>query len=142
MIAPNGFLMVAAAMSGLAALLHVGIIIFGAPWYRFFGAGEKMARLAESGSWYPAAITAGIAAVLAAWALFALSGAGVIHPLPFLKPALCTITVVYLLRGLVIVPLFLLARARATQFWVWSSAICLAYGLVHLIGLTQVWQRL
>lgn len=142
MIAPNGFLMVAAAMSGLAALLHVGIIIFGAPWYRFFGAGENMARLAESGSWYPAAITAGIAAVLAAWALFALSGAGLIHPLPFLKPALCAITVVYLLRGLVIVPLFLLARARATQFWVWSSAICLAYGLVHLIGLTQVWQRL
>ena len=142
MIVPNAFLMVAAVLSALAALLHVGIIIFGAPWYRFFGAGEKMARLAESGSWYPPAITLGIATVLAIWALFALSGAGVIRPLPFLKPALCAITAVYLLRGLVIVPLFLFAREHATLFWLWSSAICLVYGLIHLIGLTQVWQRL
>jgi len=40
----NTFLMIGAALSGLAALLHVGCILFGAPWYRFFGAGEKMAR--------------------------------------------------------------------------------------------------
>ncbi|MBC7983974.1 MAG: hypothetical protein H7Y02_08975 [Candidatus Obscuribacterales bacterium] len=54
---PNKFLIVGAALSAVAAMLHVGIIFVGAPWYRFFGAGEDMARKAEAGSWYPALIT-------------------------------------------------------------------------------------
>jgi len=39
----NLWLIVAAALSGLAALLHVAIVFGGGPWYRFFGAGERMA---------------------------------------------------------------------------------------------------
>lgn len=142
MVAPNKFLLTAASLSATAALLHVAIIFVGARWYRFFGAGEQMARLAESGHWYPPVITSGIALVLAIWALFALSGAGVVRPLPFVKPALCIITAVYLLRGLVIVPIFIFAQQQATPFWFWSSAICLMYGVVHLVGLTQVWSKL
>lgn len=138
----NGFLVAAAALSGVAAMLHIAIIFFGAPWYRFFGAGERMARLAESGHWQASAITTGIALVLATWALYALSGAGVVRPLPFVKPVLCIITAVYLIRGLAVVALFLFARQRATAFWFWSSAICCVYGTVHLIGLSQVWYRL
>ena len=30
--------------------VHVGCIVFGAPWYRFFGAGEKMAQMADAGN--------------------------------------------------------------------------------------------
>ena len=52
------------------------------------------------------------------------------------------ITAVYLLRGLAIVPLRWLAPDQVTPFLVWSSLICLGYGLVHLIGLRQVWARL
>ncbi|MGQ4584278.1 hypothetical protein [Lysobacter sp. F60174L2] len=36
-------------LNAIAALLHVGCIIFGASWYRFFGAGERMAQLASAG---------------------------------------------------------------------------------------------
>ncbi len=139
---PNTPLVVAACLSAVAALLHVGIVIGGAPWYRFFGAGERMASAAAAGRVYPAIVTLGIAAVLALWCAYALSGAGIIKPLPLLKLALVAITGIYLLRGLAIVPLLTIAHAESTPFLIWSSLVCIFYGAVHLLGLTQVWPRL
>ena len=135
-------LAVAGCLSAIAALLHVAIIFNGAAWYRFFGAGERMARAAEKGRWHPAIVTAGIAAVLASWSAYALSGAGVLPGLPLLRSALCAITAVYVLRGLVIVPALVMPRTAATRFWVWSSAICLVFGAAHLVGLVQRWDSL
>lgn len=140
--AANPLLILAAALSAIAALLHVGCIAFGAPWYRFFGAGERMARLAEAGSWRPAVITSVIVAILSVCALYALSGAGVVAPLPLLRPGLVAITAVYTLRGVAgLLYAAFGARAGAT-FWWWSSAICLGFGVVHIAGLLQVWPRL
>lgn len=138
----NSALIAGAALSALAAALHLGCIIFGAPWYRFFGAGERMAQLALAGSWYPAAVTTAIAAVLATWSIYALSGAGVIRRLPFLRTALCIITGIYLLRGTIILPFMNQFPDRSPAFWLWSSAICFTIGLVHFYGLRQVWPRL
>lgn len=140
--AANPLLILAAALSAIAALLHVGCIAFGAPWYRFFGAGERMARLAEAGSWRPAVITSGIVAMLAVWALYALSGAGVVAPLPLLRLGLIAIASVYTLRGVAGL-LYAAFGARAgAAFWWWSSAICLGFGLVHIAGLVQAWPQL
>ncbi|SEF30662.1 hypothetical protein ABL840_29020 [Variovorax sp. NFACC27] len=135
-------LVAGAVLSAIAALLHVCVIFGGPAWYRFFGAGERMAAGAAAGHLYPALVTLLIASVLATWAAYALSGAGVLQPLPLLAFALPAITAVYLLRGLVVVVLFLFDRRRLTAFWVWSSLICLVYGVVHLVGLLQVWDRL
>ncbi len=138
----NLLLLAGATLSAIAALLHVGIIIGGGPWYRFFGAGEKLAAAAEAGHIYPAIITAGIATVLTAWSVYAFAGAGVIGALPWMKVALAGITAVYLLRGLAIVPMLLLVPAQVTPFLIWSSIICIGYGVVHLAGVAQVWPAL
>ena len=138
----NPWLIAAATGSAVAAVLHLGCIVFGAPWYWFFGAGERMAQLAIAGDPYPALVTAAIAAVLAVWALYALSAAGAIRRLPLLRSALCAITAVYLLRGVVGLPFVAQLPGRSPAFWYWSSAICLALGVVHLIGLRQAWARL
>ena len=138
----NTWLIVAACLSAIAALLHVAIIVGGAQWYRFFGAGERMALAAAAGRWYPAIVTSGIAVVLSVWAAYALSGAGVIQALPLLKLGLSVITAIYLVRGLAIVPLVLFSREKTTPFLLWSSAICCGYGVVHLFGLTQAWSML
>lgn len=138
----TNWLAVGAAMSTVAAVLHLAIIIGGGPWYRFFGAGERMARAAEAGRRYPALVTLGIAAMLFIWSAYALSGAGLVMPLPFLKCALIAIATVYTLRGLVIVPLMLVAVDKMTSFAVWSSLICLTFGLVHVVGLTLLWPHL
>lgn len=139
--AVDPFLLCGAALSAIAALLHVGCIVFGAPWYRFFGAGERMARLAEAGDWRPAAVTAPIVVVLSAWSLYALSGAGAIPPLPGLWPALLAIASVYTLRGLAGVAYAALRRPRDRAFWWWSSAICLVFGATHWLGIAEAWPR-
>ena len=136
----NIYLAMGALLSGIAALMHVGCIVYGASWYRFFGAGERMAFLAESGSRLPTMLTAGIVCVLSAWSIYALSGAGLIVRLPLLIPVLVLVTCVYLLRGLA--GLFFIrspALGNTSAFWFWSSTICLLLGAVHLIGLVQIW---
>lgn len=138
----NTLLIIGAALSALAALLHVGCILFGAPWYRFFGAGEKIARMAAAGHWYPTVITLGIAVILSCWSLYALSGAGVIRRLPFVRLALCIITGIYLLRAVAFAPFHPYFPGNTAAFWLWSSAICFVIGLVHLVGLGQAWPRL
>ncbi len=138
----NSYLVAGAALSALAALLHIGCIVFGAPWYRFFGAGERMAQLAAAGSAFPAVVTACIATVLMVWAVYALSGAGVIARLPLLKPVLLVITGIYLLRGAAVLPMSAMMPGRSSAFWWWSSGICFAIGLVHAIGLGSAWETL
>ena len=135
------WLMCGGLLTGVASFLHVAIILGGPDWYRFFGAGERMARQATLGSPYPAIVTAGIAVVLAVWALYGLSGAGVIRRLPLLRLALGLIATVYVLRGILGIPVVLLVddpytlqlRAKMT-FMVVTSAICIGLGLCYAIG--------
>lgn len=140
--ARNSFLITGGVLSALAALLHLGCIAFGAPWYRFLGAGEQMAQMASAGHWYPTVVTLVIAVVLSVWSLYALSGAGVIRKLPFMRLALCAITGIYLLRGVAFAPLIPYFPGNSMSFWFWSSAISFTFGLVHFAGLRQVWARL
>jgi putative oxidoreductase len=142
------FLLAGGALTGAASLLHIAIILGGPDWYRFFGAGERMAQLAARGSTLPAAITAGIAVVLFIWMLYALSGAGVIRRLPFLRLALIAIAAIYLARGLLGIPAVMLAddpyanqlKARMT-FMALSSALCVGIGLCYAIGAASTWRR-
>ena len=138
----NTFLIIGSGLSALAALLHAGCILFGSSWYRFFGAGEQMARMAAAGHWYPTVLTSIIVAILSGWSLYALSGAGVIRRLPFDRLALCIITSIYLLRAVAFAPFHRYFPGNSASFWLWSSAICFVIGLVHLVGLWQAWPRL
>lgn len=139
---PNRFLLAAAALDVAAALLHLACIVFGAPWYRFLGAGERMAQMDAAGHWYPTVATLVISGVLLVWALYALSGAGVLRRLPLLRPVLTAIAAVYLLRGTLFVALMPYFPGNSPTFWLISSAICLVFGLVHLAGLRQRWRHL
>lgn len=138
-------LLAGGGLTGAAALLHVGIVLGGPEWYRFFGAGERMARMAARGSVQPAIITLGIAAVLGVWAAYAFSGAGVIRRLPLLRVALPLIALVYLARGILGIPLVLLVddlytnqlRAKMT-FMIVTSAICVLLGVCYVAGAIAV----
>jgi hypothetical protein len=139
----------ALTLGGIASLLagitHI-LIIFGGPnWYRFFGAGESMAQMAEAGNIQAAIITSGIAFMLTVWGLYALSGTGLIGRLPLLNIALVLITFVYLTRAIAgfILP-FVTTHPAVTQnsvtFWLTSSTICLVIGLLHLFGIIRLFQ--
>lgn len=138
----NRILVVAGLLSAAAALLHVGVILWGPDGYRFFGAGEQMAQLAEDGSWAPALVSLGIGAVLAVWSAYAFSAAGLIPRLPLLRTALVLISAIYLLRGLVLVPALIVNRGAVMPFVLWSSLIVLVYGLAYAIGTWRAWPAL
>jgi len=134
-------------LSLLAAALHVAIIFGGAAWYRFFGAGERMAHLAEQGSASPAITTGFITLLLTACGLYALSGAGAIVRLPLVRPALVVITAVYLGRGLLgFFALRLTNNAYvhelSSQFWFVSSLIITTVGVIHAVGTYRAWANL
>jgi hypothetical protein len=129
-------------LSTLASALHIAVIAGGPAWYRFFGAGEGIARAAERGSIMPVVITLGIASLLALWAAYAFSGAGLIRRLPLLRIALVAITAIYLARGLLIVPVVLFVPYPEGAFDYWSSIIVLIYGIMHLLGTWKAWPAL
>lgn len=135
-------LFVAGCLSAIAALLHVAIIFGGPDWYRFFGAGETMARMAERGSPRPTIITLAIATVLAVWALYAFSGVGLIGRLPLLRLGLVIVSGVYLVRGMGVFMLMPWQPGMATPFWIWSSSIVLIYGVTYAIGTWLAWSDL
>ncbi|MBL4796055.1 MAG: hypothetical protein JKY50_01435 [Oleispira sp.] len=138
----NVMLIIAGTLSAMAAALHIACIYFGAPWYRLLGAGEHMAKQAEQGSSIPTIITSGITLMLFIWSLYAFSAAGLITKLPLMRLALIVITSIYLVRG--VAGFFFIANpiGRSPEFWLWSSAISLSLGTIHLIGLIQQWHTL
>ena len=141
-MAQNPFLIVGGVLSATASLLHLAVIAGGPSWYRFFGAGEGMARMAERGSLTPTLVTIGIATVLAVWAAYAFSGAGLIARLPLMRTALVLISAVYLLRGLVVLPAFVLNPGGVMPFMIWSSLIVLVYGVCYAVGTWIAWPAL
>ncbi|WP_461535361.1 hypothetical protein [Spongorhabdus nitratireducens] len=129
------------------SLLHLLMIIGGSDWYRFFGAGEAFAQMAESGSLYPHFVTAVIAGIFAVWGMYALSGAGVFRLLPLTRWVLVIVTAIYLLRGLKGIPLVLFADhpylaelGDRMLFMLVSSALSLALGIMYLAGTRQLWK--
>jgi len=145
MMKTNKLLIIGGTLSVVASLLHIAIIIGGSAWYRFFGAGEGMAQLAESGSTHPAIITVIIAITLALWAMYAFSGAGIIKRLPLLKPVLVIISVIYIIRGVFGIPIviyldhpYLNELEEKMTFMIFSSVISLSFGLFYLIGIMQI----
>jgi len=138
----NIWLIAGGLLSAAAALLHVMIIFGGPDWYRFFGAGEGMARMAERGLLYPTIVASGIALVLLIWALYAFSGAGRIRRLPLLRTGLLTISAIYLLRGLVPLPMLATNPGAVDAFVIWSSLIVLVYGLCYAVGTWLAWPEL
>lgn len=138
----NTLLIIGAICSFVAALAHLGCIVFGDDWYRFFGAGEQMASMAEQGLWYPTIVTSVLVVVLLIWSLYALSAARVITHLPLLRLGLCVITAIYLLRGVAFFWLMPVFPENSLTFWLVSSGFCLTIGLFYGAGTYQVWTDL
>jgi hypothetical protein len=136
----NPWLVVGGVLSAAASLAHLGCILQGPAWYRFFGAPEPLIVALENGDPTLHWVTAGITLLLALWAAYGFAGAGLIRRLPLMRTALVTITAIYLARGMLIVPV--LFQAEPATFDIWSSLIVLAYGLVYAVGTWRAWDHL
>jgi putative oxidoreductase len=125
----------------IISILHVGIIIGGPDWYRFFGAGEEMAQMAETGNPYPAYLTSGIVIITGIWALYGFSGAGLIGKLPLARWVFFIVAGIFLLRGFGGIPMvwftdhpYLNELGVRPAFMVISSLISAFGGALFLSG--------
>ncbi|WP_370682295.1 hypothetical protein [Comamonas sp. GB3 AK4-5] len=114
----------------------------GARAYSWMGASERMVRAVEAGKLQPTLVTLAITAVLFLWAAYAWAGAGVIERLPLTKLALVVICTVYLGRAVAFPFLRPMFPANSPRFWLVSSGICFAMGLLHLVGIASLWTTL
>lgn len=135
----NSALVIGATLTGLAALLHFSCIFIGAPAFRFMGAGEPLAQMAEQGHWYPGAVAFVVGAGLSVCVLYALSAAGAVRKLPLVRVVLCLFIAALLLRALAFPWLMPFFPDNGLPFWLVTSSLCLGVGLIHLVGLKQVW---
>lgn len=143
----NPWLVWGAVATALAALLHLLIIAGGPDWYRFFGAGEAMAQLAEQGDWYPTVTAATIAAMLLVWATYAWAGAGLMPTLPLQKTVLALVAMIFFGRALMglwlvhapLMQAFAELQQRPLFLWV-TSLICLALACCYGVGLRKLWR--
>ncbi|MBU2427189.1 MAG: hypothetical protein KKA56_09955 [Gammaproteobacteria bacterium] len=143
----NPWLVWGAVATAIAALLHLLIIVGGPDWYRFFGAGEAMAQLAENGDSYPVILTASIAAMLLVWAVYAWAGAGLMPALPLQKTVLALISLIFFGRGLAglwlvhapLIASFAELQQRPLFLWL-TSLICLALACCYGVGLRKLWR--
>lgn len=141
----RSLLTVAGAASAGLAVLHLAVIVAGPRGYRYFGAPDEFATLAESGSTAPAVLTGTFAVIFAVWAVYAFGGARLIRRPPLVRLGLVVITSVYILRGLSAVPEALLLMRNPDAFpprFLVFSLLSLAVGLFYGFGTRQAWRRL
>lgn len=125
--------------SAAVAILHILIMVIGAPAYRYFGAGEPLSTMAESGSIFPTLITTGITIVFFVFALYAFAGSQLIRPLPLMKPVLTAIGAIFSLRGIAVLYFGYLYLATKEPEYLKDgtfSLVSLVIGVLYLVGLT------
>jgi len=138
----GGWLLAGAAASFALVVLHLGVIVVGAPAYAFFLAGDRMVDMAQAHSLVPTLVTGAVAFVFAVFGSYALAGAGLLD-LPATRVLVAAIGCVYTLRGLLIVPEALMVHfldrpTRALLF----AAVSLVIGVIHLVGVARRWTAL
>ena len=126
-------------LSFAVAVLHMAIIYSGAPGYRYFGAGEKMATMAEQGSKVPALVTTCVTIGFVGFGIYALAAAGIVGGLPLVFWGALGVSAIYTLRGLGLFAMFAMP-GMVSRFDIVSSLVSLAIGLIHFGGL--FWDRL
>jgi hypothetical protein len=138
----SGWLLAGAAASFALVVLHLAVIVVGAPAYEYFLAGKSLIDLAREHALTPSLVTGALAFVFAVFGVYGLAGAGFTE-LPATRVLVAAIGCIYTLRGLLIVPealmvYFLDRPARSLIF----AAMSLLIGLIHLVGVTRRWADL
>jgi hypothetical protein len=127
------------------ALLHLMFIFGGDKELRYFGAPIWVFKLYHERYPFYVLLLVAVAGVFALFALYALSGAGTMRRLPYLRTGLVAIGALYALRGLLVIPevasiavKFRSGYQRDMQFPVMSLA-ALCVGLCYLLGVAGTW---
>lgn len=126
-------LLIGGGISAVAATWHL-LMIFGGPsWYAFARAPEYIVESAKEGTLVAPIGAIAIATLMFVCTLYSFSGAGLIRKVPLLKSALLTISLLCLIRGVYISPLFFKMHILGVWHSV-ASSVWFFVGVCFLAG--------
>lgn len=140
-------------LSRFAFLLAAGISLFGAlihwvapamdpDWYAFLTSPAWVVESARNHTWSAPIGGMAIGGLMFMCALYAFAGMGRIKKLPLMRTALCIITSVCLVRGLLLIPFLVRVPERLTAFDIVASLVWLIAGIAFLSGTIGSWSQL
>lgn len=130
----------AAVISAVGALIHLGAIAGGQAWYAYFGAPPAIVASAAAGTWLAPVSTLVIALLMAGCGAYACSAIGWLPRLPLLRAALAAIALVCLLRALVLVPLAVYDPQLRTAFEILAAIVWGSAGIGFALAFVAVSQ--
>jgi hypothetical protein len=134
-------LMLAAAGAFLGGLLHLVALCGGPAWIASIGAPDYVVESARQGTWIAPVGALAITVLMWVCSAYALSGAGLLRPIPLLRTALGTIALLCLLRGMALIPFLLMQPRLITRlgtFDIVASLIWFTIGACFALGLRTV----
>ncbi len=120
------------------AVFQVSAIFWPQEILEYFGGPVKMQ--AENPIFY-IVVCLGVGILVGLCGLYALSGAGKFRQLPFLRTVLVVAAAVFILRGLLIIPILkiMFTNPESTVFrYFVFSLIALGAGIIHLVGVISL----
>ena len=133
---------IAAGIAVFGALIHWIAPVLGPDFYAFLRAPAVVVQSARQHTWLAPVGALVIGMLMLVCALYALSGAGLIRPLPLLKTGILVTGVICLVRGLAVLPFLLLMPKTVTAFNIIASLIWFICGLGYVLGAWRHWQWL
>jgi hypothetical protein len=135
-------LMLAGLGNVAAALVHIIGWAMGPEAIAFLGAPPYIVRSIEEGTSDAPVTIAVIVAVLAVFAAYAFSGAGLLPRLPFLRVVLSLVGLLFILRGLLIFVQLQSANFSVTfdVVHLGLSVVVLVLGVLYAIGAWRLWR--
>ena len=135
----NYWLLAGGTFSVAFAIFQITCIWWSKELLQWFGGPVP---LMEQHFWQYVGLCVGFGVLAAAMGAYALSGAGAIRRIPFLRTGVIVVSVIYMLRGiLAILQVPMVMRNPDLTRYLWFSIIALAVGVVHVIGLMQLYRR-
>ncbi len=127
------FLVTGGIIAGLAAIWHVLCLFGGVSWLAFARAPPTIIESYEQGTMLAPIATIIVAGLMFACTAYAFSGVGFIRKIPLIKSALVTISVLFILRALLVIPR--LKRECFSDTWqIVASSVFLFVGICYLLG--------
>jgi hypothetical protein len=129
------WILLAAAIAAIGALIHLAAIPAGPAWYACFGAPPDVVASARAGTW-PAPVGAFVIALLmATCAWYACAALGAVRRPPLLRTGLAVMAAICLVRALLLPPLAVTHPELRNMFQVVAALLWGLAGVGFALGL-------
>jgi len=131
-------LVIVAGIALITAVAHMSCIVLGEACYRAQLAPEPVVQSAIQGTWEAPISTTFVSVLFVVCAIYALSAAQVIRPVPFLKLGIFCISGLCIIRGIATIPIVMMLSGEVPMFALVSGFLWFLSGVLCIVGYFMV----